>query len=109
MQPRAKRPAFFNDSSIDQLVTMMMELMTELWVTKERLFALEKVLATHGLDVTDEIESCDFNADEQSTLALARQKFVTTIMRSLEADFVSRAKLKTEMDELTEKMKSDSE
>ena len=109
MQSRAKRPAFFNDSAIDQLVTMMMELMTEVWVTKERVFALEKVLAKHGLNVTDDIESCDFNADEQSALAQARQKFVTTIMRSLEVDFVSRAKLKTELDEQTDKMKSDAE
>ena len=106
MQPRAKRPAFFNDSAIDQLVTMMMELMTEVWVTKERVFTLEKVLATHGLNVTDEIESCEFNEDENSSLAQARQRFVSTIMRSLEAEFVSRASLKTELDELADKMKS---
>lgn len=106
MVPRAKRPAFFNDSATDQLVSMLMELMTEVWVIKERVHTLEKVLSTHGLEVTKEIETCVFTADEETRLEEDRQQFVETILRSLEADFVTRASLNTETDELTDKMKS---
>ena len=106
MESRAKRPAFFADSAIDQVVTMMMELMAELWVVKERVHTLEKVLSTHGLEVAEEIESCQFSADEKVRLEGERQQFVSTILRSFEADFVSRADLNTERDELTDKMKS---
>ena len=66
-------------------MTMMLEMMAELWVVKERVHTLEKVLSTHGLNVAEEIEPCVFDADEKSALEEARQQFVGSIMRALEA------------------------
>ena len=109
MTSRAKRPAFFNDGATDQMMTMMLEMMSELWVVKERVNTLEKVLSNHELNVAEEIETCQLNTEEKTGLEEARQRFVSTILRSLEAEFVSPASLNTKIDELTDKMKSGTE
>ncbi len=105
MTPKSKRPSFFGESAVDQIVTMMLEMMAELWVVKERVYTLEKVLGEAGIAVKEQIESCELSEDEVAELEGARRKFVETIMRSLEADFVDRASMQKEIDELTDEMK----
>jgi hypothetical protein len=102
---KGKRPGFFDESAVDQIVTMMLEVMAELWVVKERVYTLEKVLDEAGIAVTEKIESCDFTGNEVAELETARRKYVETIMRSLEANFVDRGSLQKEVDELTDEMK----
>jgi len=106
MTPRSRRPSFFDDSAADQIVTMMLEMMAELWVVKQRVHTLEKVLGETGISVSEQIEKYQLNEEDLAELEGTRRKFVETIMRSLEADFVDRASLQQEMDELTDEMKS---
>lgn len=106
MAPRSKRPGFFDESAVDQIVTMMLEMMAELWVVKERVYTLEKVLGETGVSVRDKIEGCELSEEDVAELEGARRKFVETIMRSLETNFVDRASLQKEIDELTEEMKT---
>ena len=109
LDSKSKRPAFFDDPATDQLMTMMLEMMAELWVVKERVHTLEKVLSTQSLNVAEKMETCDLDADEKTRLGEVRQQFVSNIMRSLEADFDSRASIYSQIDELTDKMKSEAE
>ena len=105
MTPKSRRPSFFNESAVDQIVTMMLEMMAELWVVKERVFTLEKILGEAGIAAKEQIETCELSEDEVAELEAARRKYVETIMRSLEADFVNRASLQKEIDERTDEMK----
>ena len=106
MTSRAKRPAFFKDGATDQMMTMLLEMMSELWVVKERVYTLEKVLSNHGLNVSEEIETCELSTEEGTGLEEERQRFVSTILRSLEAEFVTPSNLNAKIDELTDQMKS---
>ncbi len=107
MTPKSRRPSFFDESAVDQIVTMMLEMMAELWVVKQRVYTLEKVLGEAGIPAKDQIETCELSEEEVAELEGARRKFVETIMRSLEHDFVDRASLQKEMDELTDAMKNE--
>jgi hypothetical protein len=40
MTPKGIRPNFFDEGAVDRIVTVMLEMMTELWVVKERLYAI---------------------------------------------------------------------
>ena len=102
---KGKRPSFFDESAVDQMVTMMLEMMAELWVVKERVYTLEKVLGDAGIAAKEQIETCELSAEEVAELEGARRKFIETIMRSLEANFVDRASMQTEIDALTDEMK----
>ena len=84
---------------------MILEMMAELWVVKQRVFTLEKVLNEAGIPAKDHIETCKLSEDKVSELEQTRRKFVETIMRSLEAKFVDRGSMQKHMDELTEEMK----
>jgi hypothetical protein len=105
LTPKGKRPSFFDESAVDQIVTMMLEMMAELWVVKERVYTLEKVLGEAGIAAKEKIEACNLSEGEVAELEGTRRKFVETIMRSLEADFVDRANVQAEVDALTDKMK----
>ena len=102
---KGRRPSFFDESAVDQIVTMMLEVMAELWVVKERVYTLEKVLGEAGIAAKEQIEACKLGEDEVAELEGARRKFVETILRSLEASFVDRASVQTEIDALTDEMK----
>jgi hypothetical protein len=88
---KGKRPSFFDESAVDQIVAMMLEIMAELWVVKERVRTLEKVLDDEGIAAKEKIETCTFSAAEVADLEGERRKFIETIMRSLEANFVDHA------------------
>jgi hypothetical protein len=102
---KGKRPGFFDESAVDQIVTMMLEVMAELWVVKERVYVFEKVLDEAGIAVTEQVESRALTENEVAELEIARRKYVETIMRSLGADFIDRGSLQKEVDELTDEMK----
>lgn len=107
MTPRAKRPSFFEESAVDQILSMMLEMMTELWVVKERVYTLEKVLDQEGIDARDKIEAFTFSDDEITELESARRKFIASILRTLETNFVDHAQLQEQVDELTDVMKKE--
>lgn len=102
---RAKRPAFFEQSGVDPLITMTTEIMAELWVLKERFYALEKVLDESGLDVKARIEHCKFSDEETAELEQTRRSFIESIMRAFEAESISRDEIQKQSDQFTESMK----
>tara|TARA_B100000780_G_scaffold278859_1_gene254076 strand:+ start:3070 stop:3414 length:345 start_codon:yes stop_codon:yes gene_type:complete len=107
MIPKGVRTKFFDDGAMDKVVTMMLEMMTELWVVKERVYALEKVLDKGGMSTISELEDYRFSKVETAELEAARRVFVKTIMRALETDFVDRASVQSGVDNTTDAMSRD--
>ena len=96
---RGRRPAFFEDKAIDAMVTMMLELATELWVTKERMIALESVLEDAVPDLAARIEAWEPDADARAGIDAKRAEYLQTILRTLEAEFTPRAEIQRAHDE----------
>lgn len=107
MTPKGIRPNFFDEGAVDRIVTMMLEMMTELWVVKERLYAIEKVLDDADIVVKEHIESYKFSEDEIAELEETRRKFITNIMRALDTKSIDRASLQSDVDHFTDKMIKD--
>lgn len=102
---KGRRPIFFEENAADPLITMMLEIMAELWVVKERVYTLEKVLGDAGIAVKAGIETCKFSPEQATELANERRKLIETVMRSLETHSVDHANMQTEIDALTDAMK----
>lgn len=81
-----RRQAFFEQDGVDQLVTMMLELATDLWVVRERMYILERAAEQHGLPLRSAIESYRLDDAEQAELAGMRQKMLTEMMRTVGRD-----------------------
>ena len=104
LKTRGKRPRFFEQTGLDQMMSMMLEVMTELWVVKERVYTLEKVMEQNNIDLKDAVERHALNDEEKNELEQTRRKFVENILRTLETEFVAAQDLQQEIDQLTDTM-----
>lgn len=98
MQTRGKRPRFFPEAGQDESISMMLELLSEVWMVRERLYALEKVAAKHGLDLTPDIEEWRPDEDEAAELAQHRRQMIQSMLRSVEARHVPGTHLRRTLD-----------
>lgn len=79
-----QRPVFFNDPGIDHLFAMTMELAAELWVQRERLFAIECVAQAHGIDLTKGVEKWSPSPDQAHVLADMREQLMRRMFRTVD-------------------------
>jgi hypothetical protein len=81
-----RRPAFFGQDGVDQLVTMVLELATELWVVRERVFVIEAVAVKEGLALTHAVETYKPSEAERATLEQMRGTMMNHLFRTLNQD-----------------------
>jgi hypothetical protein len=86
LDAQGRRPAFFSADGVDQLVTMVLELATELWVLRERVFVIEAVANRHGLPLRDDVESYTLSEAERATLEAMRATMMNQLFRTLNRD-----------------------
>jgi hypothetical protein len=79
----APRQRFFESDALDRLVTMFLELATELWTTRERLYILEQEAERLGLPLRAAIEAHLTSPAEQTELAAMRRQMLENIMRTV--------------------------
>lgn len=78
---RGKRPVFFDDPSIDQMMTFLIELTTEVAVLRERLDTVERLLDA-GVPVTREaIESFQPQAAVNAERDAWRDSYLKRVFR----------------------------
>ncbi|MDH3977480.1 MAG: hypothetical protein OEU86_03110 [Gammaproteobacteria bacterium] len=93
-----KRPRFFPSSGTDESVSMILELMSEVWIVRERLYALEQVIEDAGIDVSDRLEKWRPTAEQDLKLDKQREQFIKSVLRSLEANHVPGRHLRRSLD-----------
>jgi len=58
---RGKRPTFYQDPALDQMMSMIMVLAGEVSVLADQLDSTHRVLAKHGIDAAREIAALEFD------------------------------------------------
>ncbi len=81
--PGYKRQAFFESDAVDQLVSMVLELATEQWVMRERLYVLERAADRLGLQLRAAIEAYRLDDSERADLAQMRKTMIENLMRTV--------------------------
>lgn len=87
LDTRGKRVKFFANAESEVLMTALLETMSELWATRERLLALERVLQEAGLVAGGAVEGHVLSKEDETSLAKSRQAFLTDAFRALAAEF----------------------
>lgn len=77
------RQRFFEAESIDHLVTMVLELATEVWSIRERLYIIEKEAARLGMPLESAVEEHALTPEEQVELAGMRRRMLANILRTI--------------------------
>ena len=78
---RGKRPHFFDDPAIDQMMTFLLELTTEVSVLRERLATVERLLERDGKVTRESIEAYQPEAAVESERAAWRDGYVKRVFR----------------------------
>lgn len=99
MQHDGKRARFFPESGADEMVSMMLELMSEVWVLRERMYAIEQVAAANGLDLPAGVAAWQPDEQQAEQLAAGRSNFIANVTRSLSANNVPGLHLRRALDE----------
>jgi len=78
---KGKRPHFFEDPAIDQMMTFLLELMTEVSVTRERIDTIERLLDAKGAISRDDIEAFEPDAEAGRARFAWREAFIRRVLR----------------------------
>lgn len=74
---------YVGDVVTDNLHTIALQLAAALWVTRDRLSAIEGLLVTKGLMTREEIELFRVPPEQEPQRHVERQKFISDIFRVL--------------------------
>lgn len=73
---RGKRPQFYDTPGLDQAMSMIMVLASELNVMRDRLDSAERVAKGHGIDLAAGIAALEFDQAALEEREAARQEFL---------------------------------
>ncbi|MBC2669882.1 hypothetical protein ACFOON_00095 [Novosphingobium piscinae] len=73
---RGKRPEFYETEGLDQAMSMIMVLASELCVVRDRLDSAERVAKAHGIDLAAGIETLVFDQAALEEREARRQEFM---------------------------------
>lgn len=85
-QAKGKRPQFLGTKAEEHLMSMVMALMQELAVTRERLDTVERLLDQKSLVAKPEVDGFEPDAEAETERQTAQHQLIATVMRSLEQE-----------------------
>lgn len=80
---KGRNPHFFDDPNTDRLLTMVMELASELSVMRDRLDTHERLAARKGVYSEQDIEDFEPTDEEAKARAAWRDRFLDRILKAL--------------------------
>jgi len=70
---RGKRPGFYEEPALDQMMSMLIVLAGEVSVLADQLDSTQRVLAKHGIDAAGEIATLELDAEALEAREARRQ------------------------------------
>ena len=83
---KGKRPQYFADPATDKLLNMVINLLGELSVTRDRLDTVERLLEEHGLVPLAEIEAYRPPKETEAARDKRRAQLIQRVLRPVEKE-----------------------
>lgn len=108
MKAKGRRPYFFDDPAVDKLLAIVLALMGELSVTRERLDTVERILAGKGQLSEAEIDAFRPDDAAKNARTTMRNEYVARVLRILanELEELEQGKADAAYKETVEKLAS---
>ncbi len=86
-----KKPQYFQDPTTDRLLSMVLELMGELSVVRDRLDTVERLIETNNLFKQAEIDNYQIPEDVDTFRTARREAYIARVLKSVrdEVDLLS--------------------
>lgn len=92
---KGKRPAYFEDPAIDRTLSILMALVGEVSVLRERLDTVERLLEAKGSISRTDIEAYEPDRAAGQERGLQTREYIARIMRSVQQDMEALEELGT--------------
>lgn len=76
-------PVYFKDPVQDAMMNMILELSAQLWMSMDRMYALEDLLARQGMVSAADLDGYRPDAERAAALRARRERFTHDILRDL--------------------------
>jgi hypothetical protein len=86
---KGKKPQYFSDPTVDKLLSMVLTLMGELSVTRDRLDTVERLIENNGLFKVDDIEGYDIPDDVNQARMERRSAYIARVLKSVQDELDS--------------------
>ena len=97
---KGKRPAYFEDPAIDRLVSIVMAVVGELAVTRERLDTVERLLDAKGMIARADIEAFKPDRDAGYERGVATREYIARVLRGVQQDMEALAEIEPPIEEV---------
>lgn len=87
----ARRPQFFQERGLDQLYSVVIELAAEVWVLRERVYAVEDVARMQGLPLRDLVDKWQPRPDQAEELDRMRHVMMQSLFRTIDTGMPSQS------------------
>lgn len=83
---KGRRPAYFDDPAQDRMVSILMALVSEVSVVRERLDTIERLLDAKGTLSRADIEAFTPDPDAAYERSVATKAYIARVMRALQQE-----------------------
>ena len=101
---KGKRPAYFEDPAIDRLVSIVMAVVGELAVTRERLDTVERLLDAKGMIARADIEAFKPDRDAGYERGVATREYIARVLRGVPQDMEALAEIEPPIEEVAKQL-----
>jgi hypothetical protein len=102
---KGKRPAYFDDAALDRMLSILLAVVGEVSVLKERLDTVERLLDTNGTISRADIEAYEPDRDAAYERGLGTKEYIARVMRGVQQDMEAMAGTERPIPELIEELK----
>ena len=81
--PLEENPTYFADPALDRVVNMVMELSAQVWVHRDRMLAVEDMLAEKGTITAEDLESYQPSDTRRTQIKAERDSFIESVFSAL--------------------------
>jgi hypothetical protein len=102
---KGKRPQYFDDPAVDRTVSILMAVVGEVSVLRERVDTIERLLDAKGTISRADIESYVPDRDAGFERGLATREFITRVMRGVQQEMESLKESEPPVEEVSRELR----
>jgi hypothetical protein len=102
---KGKRPAYFDDPAQDRMLSILMALVGEVSVLRERLDTVERLLDTRGHLSRADIEAFTPDREVQYERGLVTREFIARVLRGVQQEMESLAEIEPSLEDVAKTLR----
>ena len=102
---KGKRPQYFDDPALDRMLSILLAVVGEVAVLRERLDTVERLLDAKGAISRDDIDGYEPEADAAYQRGLATKEYIARVMRGVQQDMEALAENEPAVEQLSRELR----